>query len=163
MNSKSRLIPSFTPPFIPSLILLFIPFYSLTGGTPGKLHDKSAGHFFQFRLGIAVHGASLHHPLKPRPPAFDKADVVEYFRQPPVARDGAIVRKQTLDVQFLGKESRAPDLQAVVEDTDLDVAGISIIPVDDGIHDGLAQRLQRIIPLLVAGGFGAKVLTLIEG
>ena len=29
-------------------------------------------------------------PLKPRSPAFDKADVVEYFRQSPVARDGTV-------------------------------------------------------------------------
>lgn len=98
--------------------------YSLIGGTAEKLHDKSAGRLPEFRLGVAVQRAPLHHTLKPRPPAFDEADVVEYFGQPPVARDRAVFHKQALDVQFLGKKSRAPDLQAVVEDTDLDVAGV---------------------------------------
>ena len=38
---------------------------------------------------------------------------------------------EALDVQLFGKESRTPDLQAVIEDADLDVAGVCIIPVDD--------------------------------
>lgn len=34
-----------------------------------------------------------------------------------------------------------------------------IIPVDNGIHHSLAQRLQRIIPFLVTGGLGADAYT----
>jgi hypothetical protein len=66
---------------------------------------------------------------------------------------------EAIDVQLPGKKSGASDLQAVVKDTDLDVVGIGIIPMDDGVYDSLAQRLQWIIPFLVAGGFGADVHT----
>jgi len=58
---------------------------------------------------------------------------------------------------LLGKKPRTPDLQTVIENTDLDVTGVRIIPVYDSIHDGLPQRLSGLIPLLIAGGFDADI------
>jgi hypothetical protein len=60
-------------------------------------------------------------------------------------QDGAVCRKQALDAQLLGEKSRALNLQAAIEDAGLYITGVRIIPVDDGIYDGLAQRLQLII------------------
>lgn len=37
--------------------------YSLIGVTAEKLHDKSTGCLPEFRLGVAVQGAPLHHQL----------------------------------------------------------------------------------------------------
>ncbi len=105
----------------------------------------------EFNLGIILQ--LFFHFLDAAAPGLDEFQILEYRGQNSVS-DLAPARAQFLDGQGIRKGARTGDLQHIVIDSYLDIASENgIVPVDDGIDQGLPNGLHGIFPPVFAVDF----------
>lgn len=63
-----------------------------------------------------------------------------------VSGDGVVLDLQIRDGEAGWKRARVPDLQGMVENPNLDIAGRGVVPVANGIDDGFPDGVERIFP-----------------
>ena len=101
---------------------------------------------FQNKFDLRVIRQFLAHLLDAAAPGLDELEFLENRRQNPVA-DLAAAGAKLFHGQGVGQRAGAGDFQHVVIDRHLDIGPRDgIVPVNDGVDQGLPDGLQRVFP-----------------